>query len=657
MKDPILNQNQSWLSERFPIATFKKWIFKEEIPGGARFSYSLGSAALFLFMILVLTGIWQMFVYVPLDTEAYDSLSYLRLNVPFGWLIHGLHYWGATAFSAVVGLHMIRVFIWGAYKKPRELVWLAGIVLLLLTALFMFTGPILPWDKKGYWACKVGLDMIGTIPYVGSMIQAIFWGSDQIGQTILSRIFTWHVEILPALIVIFIVVHLVAFRVYGSVGPWDEEKQKVKGLFWPDQIYKDMVVSFALFVLLVGLTVYYPPPFSGAADPLDTLYEPKPEWNFTFFYQLLKYFHGFWEPFGIVFVPLLIILFFVSLPFLDRSKERSPFKRIFVISSGMFFILLVLFLTILGLKSTPSEINSAIHHSETGKDIPHNIKVPPPANPEYQHVPTPSPPLKNPPKTTSASKGEKVFEANACTVCHTTRGQPSHLEGPDLVLALSQRKDLTKNWLRIQITDPKKHDPNSLMPAYTQISDQDLEDLIAFLEHLSTLSPKEATNEYKVQQKTPTTQHVQLHGKAIHIVGNAEHGKQLFDLYCLSCHGSNGDPKSKGFQKVNGVPALNPINHTLYSPDVAKFLHNIDLFIQHGAPNGENGPTMPAFGDSNSLTQQEIADIEAYVLQLNHVNRAHINNPGIPPKTFFYILLGISGLFFLLGFFYWWIKK
>lgn len=649
MKEPVTNQKHSWLSERFPVSTLKKWIFKEEIPGGSRFSYSLGSAALFLFMILAVTGIWQMFVYVPLDDEAYNSLSYLRLNVPFGWLIHGLHYWGATAFSAVVGLHMIRVFIWGAYKKPRELVWLAGIVLLLLTALFMFTGPILPWDKMGYWACKVGLDMIGAIPYVGSFFQALFWGSDQMGQIILSRMFVWHVAILPSLIILFLVVHLVAFRVYGSVGPWDKKKQKVKGKFWPDQIFKDMVVSFFLFVLLVGLTVFFPPPFPGAADPLDTSYIPKPEWNFTFFYQILKYFKGFLEPIGIVGIPLLIILFFVSLPFLDRGEERNPFKRIFVVCTGIFFFLLVLFFTIFGMFSNPSEIGSAV-----SKPIEKNQFA---ENPEPQKSNPPIPPSKGPQQSASVSQGKKVFEANACNICHTITGKKSHLEGPDLVLALSQRKNLTESWLRTQILSPQKHNPNSLMPAYTHLSNQDLDALIAFLEKLSTLSPEEASKGQKKEQQTTLVQPPKEYGQSIHIVGNAEHGKTLYTLYCLSCHGPNGKIKSKGFQPLSGVPALNPINRALFSPEVAKFLQNIDIFIQHGAPNSENGPNMPDFGDSNSLTQQEIADIEAYILQMNHVNRAHIINPGIAPKPFFYIVLGISALFFIIGFFYWAVKK
>jgi quinol-cytochrome oxidoreductase complex cytochrome b subunit len=117
-----------------------------------------------LFAVLVVTGVWQLLYYVPTVDHAYDSVMYLRLQVPLGWLVHGLHYWAAQAFIVVMGLHMARVFIWAAYKKPRELTWVLGVVLLLLGASFIFTGAILPWDTMGYWAGEVGTSMAGTVP-------------------------------------------------------------------------------------------------------------------------------------------------------------------------------------------------------------------------------------------------------------------------------------------------------------------------------------------------------------------------------------------------------------------------------------------------------------------------------------------------------------
>src|SRR5665213_388574 len=180
---------RQWVEERWPLSAVVRWGSVEKIPGGAKFAYVLGSATLFLFALLVITGILQLLYYVPAVDHAYDSVMYLRLQVPFGWLVHGLHYWAAQAFIVVMGLHMARVFIWAAYKKPRELVWVLGVVLLLLSAAFIFTGAILPWDTTGYWAGEVGTNIAGTVPLVGRFLKLLMRGGDTMGQMTLSRAF------------------------------------------------------------------------------------------------------------------------------------------------------------------------------------------------------------------------------------------------------------------------------------------------------------------------------------------------------------------------------------------------------------------------------------------------------------------------------------
>ncbi|MDE3056049.1 MAG: cytochrome b N-terminal domain-containing protein [Verrucomicrobiota bacterium] len=514
---------QEWFKERFP-SSWIKTLLQEEIPGGARFSYTLGSAALFLFVVLTLTGLWQMFVYVPTIDYAYQSLAFLRLNIPFGWLIHGLHYWGGTLFCIVVGLHGLRTFIWGAYKKPREMIWLSGIILLCLTAAFMFTGPILPWDKKGYWACKVGLSMLGDMPGIGRFLQNILQGESAPGQATLSRMFTIHIALLPLITVGMIAIHLIAFRKAGSAGSWKKEEQQVRGQFWPEQIFKDMVVSIALFLLLVGLTVFARPPFGGISDPLDTTYVPKPEWNFLFLYQFLKFFHGRWEPIGILLVPLFILFLFFSLPFFDRNPERDPAKRIFVIASGGLFVSLTFLMMIFGFLSHP----------------------------------------------------------------------PSELS-PQLV------KAKTTPLQRSVSTNP---------------------------EALHSL------------------------GKSAHLIGDQENGEVLYNLYCMECHGPKGDIHAKDFYTMPGVPALSPIQSAFYSPDPQLFVDKIDPVLQHGLPNPAGGLNMPAFGDLGALTQAQIADVEAYLLQLNQVDRAKILRPGMDPLHFFLLLVGavsIGALLLLKG--------
>ena len=215
---------RQWVEKRWPVAPVIRWGSVDEIPGGTKFAYVLGSATLALFAVLVITGVWQLLYYAPTLDHAYDSVMFLRLQVPLGWLIHGLHYSAAQAFIVVMGLHVVRVFIWAAYKKPRELTWLLGVVLLLLAAAFIFTGAILPWDTLGYWAGEVGTSMAGTVPLIGNFLKLLMRGGDTMGQMTLSRAFAVHVAILPALTAFFIIAHIVAFRQFGSVGPWKPKK-------------------------------------------------------------------------------------------------------------------------------------------------------------------------------------------------------------------------------------------------------------------------------------------------------------------------------------------------------------------------------------------------------------------------------------------------
>ena len=304
--------------------------------------------------MLVITGVWQLLYYVPTVDHAYDSVMFLRLQVPLGWLIHGLHYWAAQAFIVVMGLHVVRVFIWAAYKKPRELTWLLGVVLLLLGAAFIFTGAILPWDTLGYWAGEVGTSMAGTVPLVGNFLKLLMRGGDTMGQMTLSRAFVVHIAILPALTFFFIVAHIVAFRQFGSVGPWKPKKVEETGSFWPDQTFKDLLVVALILLGLICLAAFVRAPITGPADPLDNSYSPKPEWNFLFLYEALKVFNGSWEWLGTVVIPTLLVLLLFAVPFIDRNEKKNPFQRPIAMLSGFMFVAVILIMTFIGYYSGSS---------------------------------------------------------------------------------------------------------------------------------------------------------------------------------------------------------------------------------------------------------------------------------------------------------------
>ena len=349
----MLARLRRWIEERWPLSAVLRLGLDEDIPGGASVAYSLGSATLLVFLLQLLTGVWQLFYYVPTVDHAYDSLDYLRTSVPFGWLIHGLHYWGANAMVVLVALHMARVFIWGAYKRPREMTWLLGVALLIMTMGMSFTGAPLPWDERGYWAAEVGTSIAGTVPVVGNAVMEVLRGGASMGQLTLSRFFVLHVALIPGAIFLLIVLHIIAFRRFGSVGPWKEEKRTRSGPFWPDQAFRDVMVGMGLFVILVALVTYVPPPFAGPADPVDSSFTPKPEWNFLFLYQALKLFKGPLEPVGTVGIPTLGVLILVLIPFLDRREERNPVRRPAASTLGALGAVAVILFTVFGYFSHP----------------------------------------------------------------------------------------------------------------------------------------------------------------------------------------------------------------------------------------------------------------------------------------------------------------
>ena len=166
---------------------------------------------------------------MPTLTQSYNSLNYLRTEVPFGWLVHGLHYWGANAMVVLVMLHLSQVFIWGAYKRPHELQWVTGVFLFFLTMTMSLTGGALPGDKRSYWLVEVASSTAGTIPLIGDLAKRLMLGGGVIGQLTISRFFILHVAIFSGMLLTLALVHLVALRKAGNAGPWDERKRERQG--------------------------------------------------------------------------------------------------------------------------------------------------------------------------------------------------------------------------------------------------------------------------------------------------------------------------------------------------------------------------------------------------------------------------------------------
>ena len=575
-----------WIDERWPLTPLVHLSLDEEMSGGSSWAYVFGSAALIVFVLQVVTGIWQLFYYVPTLEQGYNSLNYLRTEVPFGWLVHGLHYWGANAMVVLVILHLSQVYLWGAYKRPHELQWLTGVFLFFLTMAMSLTGGALPWDKRSYWLVEVASSAAGTVPLIGDLIKRLMLSGGVIGQLTLSRFFILHVAIASGILLTIALIHLVALRKAGNAGPWDELKRRVKGPFWPDQVFKDGFVATLILVALVGLCVFFPPPFAGMADPLDATYVPKPEWNFLFLYEALKFFPGSLEVIATVGIPLVGFIVLILLPFVDVSPERNPARRPIAVAGWVIVLGGFIALTVAGAVSNPEGLETAA----------------PSAPPAVSTAPTPATARAPSPPAAGIQAGSELFQTSGCTACHRIGGKGGSI-GPDL--SGEGLRGRTREWLTAQIRDPKSHDPKSVMPPFASLGDAKIGNLIDYLLSLkaegSMPSKGHAGAPMAAAKAQPPAAAVAPgpHGEpgpAVSIIGSADHGSLLFGETCAACHGPQGTDKVPNPGSDDGhVPSLNPIDPDIFNTDPKGFAAAIDRYIQHGSrPEGPGAGSLHA---------------------------------------------------------------
>jgi menaquinol-cytochrome c reductase cytochrome b subunit len=219
-----------WMEERTGVVTTMEHFLYEPVPKRGKWLYTLGSATLFLINLQFLTGILLLFYYVPTAENAWDSIYYIMTDVYFGQLIRGIHFWSANILVVVIGLHMCRTFFSGAYKAPRELNWVVGVVLILLVTVLAFTGYALRWDQEGFWAWEVGIKIGSYSPFVGEYVATFLLGGDTVGPATLSRVFVIHVWLLPALLAPFIGIHLYLLRKHGEFGSEFEYSKRLAEL-------------------------------------------------------------------------------------------------------------------------------------------------------------------------------------------------------------------------------------------------------------------------------------------------------------------------------------------------------------------------------------------------------------------------------------------
>jgi quinol-cytochrome oxidoreductase complex cytochrome b subunit len=350
-----------------------------------RYSFRLGFAAAVLFGILTITGIYLMFVYTPSPTAAYGDMQHLKTGVGFGQLIRNVHRWSAHLMVVVVFLHLVRVFYAGAYKKPREFNWVIGVVLLVITLAFSFTGYLLPWDQLSYWAVTVGTNLVHYVPVAGHLLQDLLIGGDQIGASTLLRFYALHVALLPALLTMLLAVHIWRVRKDGfavertNPGAFTEEatvrppdgvpaelyggRDRILGVVdresvtaedrptddlvftWPHLLARHVVIGLGVAALVLGLGVAFAAPLHGLANPGLTPEPSKAPWYFAGLQELLSHF----DPLvaGIL-IPVGVVLVLVVLPYIDRNPATAARARKVAVLVFGGLIVAIVTLTVIG---------------------------------------------------------------------------------------------------------------------------------------------------------------------------------------------------------------------------------------------------------------------------------------------------------------------
>lgn len=314
-----------WLDSRTGYREIARHVLDEPVPPGTGWAFTTGSVVLLLLAIQFATGVVLAMYYVPAPSLAYDSVRFIMRGLAWGWVVRGLHVWGASFLVVATVVHLLRVFVTGSYKAPREVTWLTGLVLLFVVLGFALSGYLLPWDQKAYWATTVTINVARSTPLAGERLASILRGGPELGALTLGRWFVAHVLLLPGLLVAFVVAHLYLLRRHGISGPIVPQPGSVRA-FFPWHLMKDTVVMAAVFALLLTVVGLKPAVLDEVANPADSTYLPRPEWYFLSLFQLLKYFPGSLEPVGTHVLPGLAAVFLALLPFLDRAGARHPFS-------------------------------------------------------------------------------------------------------------------------------------------------------------------------------------------------------------------------------------------------------------------------------------------------------------------------------------------
>ncbi|HMS15991.1 MAG TPA: cytochrome bc complex cytochrome b subunit [Planctomycetota bacterium] len=335
----------AWFAERVPINGEKlKELTNEPVPHHLkRWWFCLGGTPAYLFVVQIITGILLAFYYKPSAESAYESVRYITEEATFGWYLRSVHKWGATLMVAAVILHQLRIYFTGAYRKPRELNWMIGMCLLILTLTLGFTGYSLVYEQLSYWGATVGANIMDNVPLVGNFLKNMLLGGDGYNSHTLSRFFVLHGAVLPTLMVILLFLHISLIRIQGITEfHFEGEEKKESFNFFPDHFYTELIIGLILMVILSALATILPATLGPPADPQTTPEVIKPEWFFYVVFRWLKLFSG---TVAVLSSGFIVFIMF-AWPFIDaqiRKRWKGSEASVWI---GIFGVLAIIALTI-----------------------------------------------------------------------------------------------------------------------------------------------------------------------------------------------------------------------------------------------------------------------------------------------------------------------
>jgi ubiquinol-cytochrome c reductase cytochrome b subunit len=447
--------------DRLGVSDFVAIVTRHPVPPGTGWLYVFGSATLLAFVIQVVTGIALAMAYVPAAGEAYQSLQFISRDAPFGHLLRGIHFFGASAMVLLIGLHTIRVYLMAAYKYPREMNWLTGAVLLALTLLMGFTGQLLRWDQNAVWSVIVGAEQASRVPALGQMLARFVLAGDSVGGATLSRFFAVHVFFIPAVIFLFLGIHLYLVFRHGISEPpkagrpvdparykaWYEDMLNREGLpFWPYAAWRDVLFGLGVVCVIIALAELVGAPELGKPpDPTIIAAYPRPDWYLLWYFAVLALIPPALESWVIVLAPLLFGVLLILVPAFSNRGERSPRRRPWAIAVVIAAVTMIGVLWVAGARAAWSPDFEA-------RALPMGLVSS--ANP-------------------TARAGAALFHTRGCENCHSVSGFGGH-RGPDLTTVAER---LTSDQMIIRIMNGGTNMP----PFAGVLRPDEVNALVAFL--------------------------------------------------------------------------------------------------------------------------------------------------------------------------------